>query len=276
MAASIDERRSALLALLDSPTMQSAVSLAERVGAVPSTVRRDVRALRAAGHPIQSRPGVGYSLRPSAPRPVKTARRSMGARREAVLDLLAEADGPVSAAALGAAIDASPRTIYRYVDTLRALGAVIDGERGVGLVLVRRPPRGVVGRHRQARRREQVLAMLRRARVDRALLTATDLAHRLDVSERTVLRDLATLRQIGHDVRVEAGVGCMLGAPSLRPLHLTIDEAIELRHVAAGALEDAEGARARRVLRRACSKLDALLPSDAPDFDYDDIGAGAA
>ncbi|MGR3502001.1 helix-turn-helix transcriptional regulator [Pseudaestuariivita sp.] len=43
---------------------------------------------------------------------------------------------PVTGEALGRALDVSPRTIYRDVDTLRGLGAVIDGEAGYGFTLV--------------------------------------------------------------------------------------------------------------------------------------------
>ncbi|KNG93780.1 helix-turn-helix transcriptional regulator [Pseudaestuariivita atlantica] len=43
---------------------------------------------------------------------------------------------PVTAEALSDALSVSPRTIYRDVDTLRSLGAVIDGAAGYGFTLV--------------------------------------------------------------------------------------------------------------------------------------------
>ncbi|MEM1074868.1 MAG: YafY family protein [Pseudomonadota bacterium] len=43
---------------------------------------------------------------------------------------------PVTAAALAQEMEMSPRTIYRDIDALRSMGAVIDGEAGFGYTLV--------------------------------------------------------------------------------------------------------------------------------------------
>jgi predicted DNA-binding transcriptional regulator YafY len=53
----------------------------------------------------------------------------------ALLQALRRRRRPVSAAALAEELDASPRTIYRDVATLRARGAAIEGEAGIGYVL---------------------------------------------------------------------------------------------------------------------------------------------
>lgn len=59
-------------------------------------------------------------------------------RAERLLDLLQglrERRGPVTAAALAQRCGVSERTIYRDLDALRALGAPIEGEAGLGYVL---------------------------------------------------------------------------------------------------------------------------------------------
>lgn len=59
-------------------------------------------------------------------------------RAERLLDLmqaLRERRGPVTAAALAERCGMSERTIYRDLDALRALGAPVEGEAGVGYVL---------------------------------------------------------------------------------------------------------------------------------------------
>lgn len=43
---------------------------------------------------------------------------------------------PATATQLADALDVSPRTIYRDIDTLRGLGAIIDGEAGYGFTLI--------------------------------------------------------------------------------------------------------------------------------------------
>ena len=59
-------------------------------------------------------------------------------RAQRLLDLIQELRGhrrPVSGAALAEALDISLRTLYRDIETLKAQGAHIDGEAGVGYVL---------------------------------------------------------------------------------------------------------------------------------------------
>ena len=52
-----------------------------------------------------------------------------------LLQLLRAHRAPVSAAALARATEVSLRTVYRDIETLRAQGAAIDGEAGLGYVL---------------------------------------------------------------------------------------------------------------------------------------------
>ncbi|WP_417770248.1 helix-turn-helix transcriptional regulator [Stappia sp.] len=55
----------------------------------------------------------------------------------ALLDHLRSAASPVSAEALARALDVSPRTIYRDMATLQAMGAPVRGEAGLGYQLER-------------------------------------------------------------------------------------------------------------------------------------------
>lgn len=65
---------------------------------------------------------------------------------------------------------------------------------------------------------------------DGNLYRATDLAARLEVSVRTIWRDMATLQASGVPVEGERGVGYMLTAPiTLPPVALTLQEMEALR-----------------------------------------------
>ncbi|THH35334.1 YafY family transcriptional regulator [Aliishimia ponticola] len=53
-----------------------------------------------------------------------------------LMTVLRSAEPPVTADVLGQELDISIRTVYRDIDALRGLGAVIDGEAGFGYTLV--------------------------------------------------------------------------------------------------------------------------------------------
>lgn len=75
---------------------------------------------------------------------------------------------------------------------------------------------------RRADRLFQIVQLIR----GRRLTTAAFLAGRLEVSERTVYRDVADLQHQGVPIEGEAGVGYRLGAGfDLPPLMFTVDEA---------------------------------------------------
>jgi predicted DNA-binding transcriptional regulator YafY len=75
---------------------------------------------------------------------------------------------------------------------------------------------------RRADRLFQIVQLIR----GRRLTTAAFLAQRLEVSERTVYRDVADLQHQGVPIEGEAGVGYRLGAGfDLPPLMFTVDEA---------------------------------------------------
>lgn len=112
---------------------------------------------------------------------------------------------------------------------------------------------------RRADRLFRIVELLRRAK--RRKLTATHIAETLEVSERTVYRDVQALVLSGVPIRGEAGVGYALGAGfDVPPIMFDEDEiealALGLRVVRAwGDSELGEGAA------RALAKIEAVLPT---------------
>ncbi len=112
---------------------------------------------------------------------------------------------------------------------------------------------------RRAERLFQIVQLIR----GRRLTTARFLAERLEVSERTVYRDVADLLAQGVPIEGEAGVGYRMGAGfDLPPLMFGADEAralVAAVRVAQPRLDDALGLAAEAAL----SKILAVLPSGA-------------
>lgn len=111
---------------------------------------------------------------------------------------------------------------------------------------------------RRADRLFQIVQIIR----GRRLTTAAHLAQRLEVSERTIYRDVADLQHQGVPIEGEAGVGYRLGVGfELPPLMFTIDEARSL--VAATRLAQAwlDPALARDA-ETALGKILSILPRE--------------
>ena len=112
---------------------------------------------------------------------------------------------------------------------------------------------------RRAERLFQIVQLIR----GRRLTTARVLAERLEVSQRTVYRDVADLLAQGVPIEGEAGVGYRMGAGfDLPPLMFSADEARSLVaavRVAQPRLDDALGGAAEAAL----SKILAVLPVGA-------------
>lgn len=109
-------------------------------------------------------------------------------------------------------------------------------------------------------RSTRLLALLQALRGHRRPVTAATLAQQLDVSERTIYRDIAALAAEGAPIQGEAGIGYVLGPGLfLPPLMLSEDEAeavlLGLRYV---------DQRGDEILARAAAdaraKLTAMLP----------------
>lgn len=109
---------------------------------------------------------------------------------------------------------------------------------------------------RRADRLFQIVQYLRGGR----LTTAAQLAERLEVSERTIYRDIADLQGTGVPIEGEAGVGyVMQEGYDLPPLMFTRDETVAL--VAGARLIRAwGGATMARAAEEALIKIAAVLP----------------
>ena len=111
---------------------------------------------------------------------------------------------------------------------------------------------------RRADRLFQIVDLLRPGR----LTTARDLAQRLEVSERTIYRDIADLIGSGVPIEGAAGAGYLMRAGyDLPPLMLTRDEASAL---VAGArmMRAFAGTLMQRAANEALDKILAVLPPD--------------
>ncbi|MGI1661198.1 helix-turn-helix transcriptional regulator [Palleronia sp. KMU-117] len=97
---------------------------------------------------------------------------------------------------------------------------------------------------------------------DGMLHRAADMAARLEVSVRTVYRDMDTLVASGIPVEGERGVGYMMTAPvTLPPLNLTMAE-LEALHLGMAVVAEAADDDLRKAARSLSAKIDAVLPED--------------
>jgi len=111
---------------------------------------------------------------------------------------------------------------------------------------------------RRADRLFQIIQILRRA--SRRPITADAIAHELEISRRTVYRDIADLMAQRVPIRGEAGTGYVLeGGYDLPPLMLTQDE-IEAAVLGAQWV----AGRADPVLARAAEDLIAKIAATVP------------
>jgi len=114
---------------------------------------------------------------------------------------------------------------------------------------------------RRADRLFQIVQYLRGGR----LVTAAMLAERLEVSERTIYRDIADLQSTGVPIDGEAGMGyIMRDGYDLPPLMFTRNEIVAL---VAGAriLRSVGGMKMARAAQEALSKIEAVLPERERD-----------
>ena len=112
---------------------------------------------------------------------------------------------------------------------------------------------------RRADRLFQIVQYLRGGR----LWTAAKLAEALEVSERTIYRDIADLIGSGVPIEGEAGIGYVMRAGyDLPPLMFTRDELIALL-AGARMVREWGGAKMALAAEEALVKIDAILPDDA-------------
>lgn len=104
----------------------------------------------------------------------------------------------------------------------------------------------------------ELIGLLRDGRLHRA----ADLAERLEVSQRTIYRDMDTLKASGVPVEGERGVGYMLTAPvTLPPLNLTLTE-LEALHLGMAVVAEAADEELQRAARSLAAKIEAVVPED--------------
>ncbi|HET7412145.1 MAG TPA: YafY family protein [Pararhizobium sp.] len=109
---------------------------------------------------------------------------------------------------------------------------------------------------RRADRLFQIVQHLRGGR----LVTASRLAERLEVSERTIYRDIVDLKSTGVPIDGEAGVGYILREGfDLPPLMFTRDEVVALV-IGARLARAWGGAATARAAEEALIKIEAVLP----------------
>jgi len=114
---------------------------------------------------------------------------------------------------------------------------------------------------RRADRLFQIVQIIRREKV----VTAQHLARELEVSERTVYRDIADLMASGVPIRGEAGVGYAIESGyDLPPLMFTIEE-IEALVLGARMVESWCGDDLASAARDVLAKVDQVLPRRLAD-----------
>ncbi|WP_417256079.1 helix-turn-helix transcriptional regulator [Celeribacter halophilus] len=112
-----------------------------------------------------------------------------------------------------------------------------------------------------SQRSERLFSLIQIMR-DGKLHTARGLAAQVNVSERTIWRDMATLKASGVPVEGERGVGYTITAPiTLPPLNLTMGE-LEALHLAVAILGEASDPDLADSAQSLAAKIDAVLPEN--------------
>lgn len=97
---------------------------------------------------------------------------------------------------------------------------------------------------------------------DGRLHRAQDIADRLEVSVRTIYRDMDTLMASGLPIEGERGLGYMITAEiTLPPLNLTMTE-LEALHLGMAVVGEAADAELQKAAASLSAKIDAVLPED--------------
>src|SRR5438105_14160976 len=112
-------------------------------------------------------------------------------------------------------------------------------------------------------RTERLLELLQILRRHRAPVSGATLAADLDISIRTLYRDIATLQGQGAEIQGEPGLGYVLKPGfMLPPLMFSIDELEALVLGAGWVGRQTDDARLSRAAGNALSKIGAVLPPD--------------
>jgi len=109
------------------------------------------------------------------------------------------------------------------------------------------------------RRADRLFQIVQHLRLRRTRTTARELARKLEVSERTIYRDIRDLGRSGVPIEGEAGVGYILRGFDVPPLMFTREE-IEALVVGARMVEAWTTVQLSAAARQALEKIEAALP----------------
>lgn len=100
---------------------------------------------------------------------------------------------------------------------------------------------------------------------DGAVLRARDIAARLNVTPRTIYRDVEALQRSGVPIQGTRGSGYRMTDPvMLPPLNLSLDE-LEALHLGLAVVGEAAEEQLRSAAQSLSAKIDAVLPQDSED-----------
>src|SRR6478672_5470891 len=116
------------------------------------------------------------------------------------------------------------------------------------------------------RRADRLFQIVQRLRRRPTVVTARELARELEVSERTIYRDIADLLVSGVPIEGEAGIGYRLprGAFDLPPLMFTEDE-IEALVLGARVVKGWGDPALARAAEDVLAKVESVLPAKLKD-----------
>ncbi len=109
-------------------------------------------------------------------------------------------------------------------------------------------------------RTERLFDLIQLLRTYRYPVTAARLAGQLEVTVRTVYRDIATLQALGAPVDGEAGMGYLLRPGFLLPPLMFGDEEVEALALGARWVADRADRRLQKAARSALARISAVLP----------------
>lgn len=115
-------------------------------------------------------------------------------------------------------------------------------------------------------RAARLLRLMQELRRHRGPVSATTLSEALEVSIRSVYRDVQTLREQGADIAGEAGVGYVLKPGFLLPPLMFSDEEIEAIVLGLRLTSEHADAALTRAADNALAKLRAVLPKELRDY----------
>jgi len=110
-------------------------------------------------------------------------------------------------------------------------------------------------------RTERLFDLLQLLRTYRYPVTAAKLAIELDVTVRTVYRDIATLQALGAPIEGEAGMGYLLRPGFLLPPLMFATEEVEALTLGARWVSQRADSRLARAARNALARIEAVLPA---------------